>query len=990
MPVPATPAASQAQTGHALAVHRCRFVDYTPAAITAIAFPPLALPSLHTSRSARSKNAGARNRRRFGVLAVGRANGNIELSEWAAPAHEQEREAQSPQAWVLSKILHGPNPSKVDSLAFALKHPHLHAHNEVPDIDDLRLFSAGGGSELVEWDLATGTIVRTLNSQGGAIWSLAVNPANTLLALGCEDGCLRLLDVAGGALEHARRFDRVKCRVLSIAWGPPVPPSSSAQKQKGGETGNEEGESSESSDDDEDGEWSDEWLVTGGSDSSLRKWDVKTGRVLDRMGTDKVRGEQTLVWAVGALADGTIVSGDSLGIVKFWDSRTCTQLHSFSGHGADVLCLAIGPDGNSVFTSGVDQKVCLFTQVKFSNPDKTAKKGLRPTSRWVQSTSKRMHSHDVRALAVWPPYLPINTSTLRAPSFTSTPNPFAGIAPILASGGLDASLVLAPCASASAGPRILNPLATSAVTTFEDAYHRRVTYPTGLVPAVSVARAARLVVCTHETSVSVWRILGRARVASALEADLRAAEAMAVDNEDATGGEPTKRGPEGEDVECGYEKLLDMELDTTTNLCASAVSDDGRWLAVSDVYEVKLFELSSPSSDASGPLRPRRVKSLVSVLVQHLMPLEGASSLGFAPDSGRLVLAGTRSARVLIVDLTGRTDAGRPEPRVLRCFEHHAQRGAVFGRLVKEMPGRASVSREEGDANEGEGEDVEMGDGEVKEGAEGDPEEDDEESRALVTRMTFSPDGQWLATTDDRCRTHIFNLDAVQHHTALPTSPGRITAFAFSPSSSLSAHSSSSANATLLLMSHADATLAVFDVETRRFPSWAAHLTQRARLPRRWTGLHDSVLGVAIEPDAPPSSLPSANTPGSGGGRHALFWGATWLCRVTLDAPVGWGGFVKKRRRDAPAPAPPSVPGSKRGAPSGRTATDDGDGDEDEEGAEGDADADALSNFRLVTRYRPILRADFLGAGELLVVERPLVDMLSALPPAFFKPRYGS
>lgn len=42
-------------------------------------------------------------------------------------------------------------------------------------------------------------------------------------------------------------------------------------------------------------------------------------------------------------SDGTIVSGDSLGMVKFWDSRTCTQLQSFQGHGADVLCLTISP-----------------------------------------------------------------------------------------------------------------------------------------------------------------------------------------------------------------------------------------------------------------------------------------------------------------------------------------------------------------------------------------------------------------------------------------------------------------------------------------------------------------------------------------------------------------------------------------------------------------------------------------------------------------------
>lgn len=119
---------------------------------------------------------------------------------------------------------------------------------------------------------------------------MAANPASTRLALGCEDGCVRILDVASGEFTHLRRFDRVKCRMLSIAWGPPVPPAAPQKNEN------------DSSDDDADDEWTDAWLVTGGSDSSLRKWDAKTGRVMDRMGTDKVRGERTLVWAVGVLA----------------------------------------------------------------------------------------------------------------------------------------------------------------------------------------------------------------------------------------------------------------------------------------------------------------------------------------------------------------------------------------------------------------------------------------------------------------------------------------------------------------------------------------------------------------------------------------------------------------------------------------------------------------------------------------------------------------
>ena len=94
-------------------------------------------------------------------------------------------------------------------------------------------------------------------------------------------------------MQHSRRFDRVKSRILSIAWGPPVPRTANRPSTVAS------GESSD--EDDYEDDWSDAWLVTGGSDNSLRKWDVKTGRAVERMATDKIRGERTLVWTVGVL-----------------------------------------------------------------------------------------------------------------------------------------------------------------------------------------------------------------------------------------------------------------------------------------------------------------------------------------------------------------------------------------------------------------------------------------------------------------------------------------------------------------------------------------------------------------------------------------------------------------------------------------------------------------------------------------------------------------
>lgn len=51
------------------------------------------------------------------------------------------------------KTLPGPHPSKVDSLTFVLRYPDDFTTDDVPSCSDLRLFSSGGGSELLEWDM---------------------------------------------------------------------------------------------------------------------------------------------------------------------------------------------------------------------------------------------------------------------------------------------------------------------------------------------------------------------------------------------------------------------------------------------------------------------------------------------------------------------------------------------------------------------------------------------------------------------------------------------------------------------------------------------------------------------------------------------------------------------------------------------------------------------------------------------------------------------
>ena len=122
------------------------------------------------------------------------------------------------------------------------------------------------------------------------------------------------------------------------------------------------------------------------------------------------------------------------------------------------------------------------------------------------------------------------------------------------------------------------------------------------------------------------------------------------------------------------------------------------------------------------------------------------------------------------------------------------------------------------------------------------------------------------------------------------------------------------------------------------------------------------MLGVTLAPAAQENN--NMDDGGSNGSQNvfALFWGPTWLCKVQFAAPVGWGGFEKKRRRRRSGNFDHGV----------------------------ERDSNALHNFKLVTQYRQILLAEFLAPGELVVVERPLTDVLANLPPAYYRPKYGA
>ncbi|KAG0000709.1 U3 small nucleolar RNA-associated protein [Entomortierella chlamydospora] len=514
-------------------VHRCRFVDYIPSAINALTFAP------NTTRP---------------VLACGRANGDIEV--WN-PKNE----------WTLEKVIPGGKNTSVEALAWA----HQTTLTEDEDFWDSekekqaaikklvktppRLFSAGLNAVVTEWDLTTLKPKRSVDSHGGAVWCMATNHANTILAVGCEDGCVRLFDIADGELAFIRSFDKQKTRILSLAWSQ-----------------------------------DDTVMVTGSANSSIYKWNVELGRVVSRMTVDRVSGEDTLVWSVKILSNGTVVSGDSLGHVKFWEGESTTMIQSFNAHGADVLCLATGKDGNTVFSSGVDRKCNQYRFVDQPAPKKTGKNGKSGSingksatiAKWVLAGSRRFHSHDVRALAL-----------------DESRNVDA-----LVSGGVDVSMVVCPAAQ------------------FPENNQRRLTYVPQR-PIISISKSKRLMLCRQEHGVKVWRI-GKSAAPVQPFSEIEIGAHMELI-------EP-------------QQAILEMNFKDDHNLTAAALSEDGHWIAVADTEEVKLFRIDEHPSKP-GQLVVKKQKSFPGVRGT------GAHYLSFTPDSTRLVVASTDS-HVAIVDIT--------------------------------------------------------------------------------------------------------------------------------------------------------------------------------------------------------------------------------------------------------------------------------------------------------------------------------------------------
>ncbi len=165
-------------------VHRLRIGNWVPSPIKCIASDPF------SSR-----------------IAVGREDGDIEICDASCK-------------WYCQAVIPGMKDFSLRCLEWS----------PLPQ-EKGRLFGVSTRGFIFEVDFAALKIKDMRDSYGGAVWCMSMSPRETTIAIGCEDGCLRLFRYDGVGLEYHKALPmstttslsshaKTATRVLSVADHP--------------------------------------------------------------------------------------------------------------------------------------------------------------------------------------------------------------------------------------------------------------------------------------------------------------------------------------------------------------------------------------------------------------------------------------------------------------------------------------------------------------------------------------------------------------------------------------------------------------------------------------------------------------------------------------------------------------------------------------------------------------------------------------------------
>lgn len=289
-------------------VHRVRFFDYVPSGVRCISY------SEQTGR-----------------LAVARNDGSVEVYNFPANYYQE-------------KVIPGDEKRSTESICW---------------VSGDRLFSVGLNGEIIEYDLERLCIKYSVNGFGGPLWSIVPSPCGSQLAVGCDDGSVKLFTITPEHIVFEKSLDRQKERILCLAWHP---------------SGSH---------------------IVAGSINMIKVFSVSSGRLLQVLKMDRRglvgRKRECIVWGVSVLSCGEIVSVDSSGKLQFWNLEMGTLIRSYTAATSDILCIAVSQKEDSLVVGTAQGSVLQFQHL--------ALQAGKDEKQWVATKPFQHHSRDVRAVA---------------------------------------------------------------------------------------------------------------------------------------------------------------------------------------------------------------------------------------------------------------------------------------------------------------------------------------------------------------------------------------------------------------------------------------------------------------------------------------------------------------------------------------------------------------------------------------------------------------
>jgi len=170
------------------------------------------------------------------------------------------------------------------------------------------------------WSAQKGKLIKTLEGHSSALSALRFSPKGSILASGSKDGKMILWSTRSWDLLNS--IDTGIGELNSIAFSP------------------------------------DGAFVASASSTSIKIWDVQTGKLYKKMGGLLGTSARVLAWSP---AGKTLASGGLGYKLKLWDIETGKDISTIKGpEGSQVYCLAFSPGGSLLASGGSDRDVRIW------------------------------------------------------------------------------------------------------------------------------------------------------------------------------------------------------------------------------------------------------------------------------------------------------------------------------------------------------------------------------------------------------------------------------------------------------------------------------------------------------------------------------------------------------------------------------------------------------------------------------------------------------